>query len=366
MADPICRWRNPYVSTVLELIDVLPKYEQSEASARSYINQSYEGDFFRTPYQLACQLGLYHFTEGYYFPKFTYIPNEDEIKKYLESWIVNYTVPNPYTRSIPETIQPFSIHEKICQKLSANLEPIPWIDALDDIFLGLPLGNLDILRNTLNEYSPVVKIERSISGDYLIDTKNGKSYNDLHAYLNVEISLDRNDKEYFFDLFKLPHETEGVFNNLTVEATDEEKDILNELENIDLSQTEKYQIAKARIGQGKFRRLLIEEGAFCPFTQVDDFRLLVASHIKPWSVSSNSERLNPKNGLLLTPTYDKLFDKGFISFTNDKKLMISNELTSSNISRLGLTFDKVVSNINIEGREGYFAYHRDNVFKNNF
>lgn len=363
MADPICRWRNPYVPTVLELIELLPKHEQTEESARSYINQSYGGGFFRTPYQLACQLGLYHFTEGYYFPKFTYIPNEDELKKFLENWVIHYTVPNPYTRSLPKTIQPFSIHEKICQKLSAKLEPILWKNTLDDIFSGISLGNLDILKNTLNEYSPILKVERSVSGDYFIGIKNNKSYNDLKSYLNIEINSDRNDKEYFFDLFKLPHEIEGIFNDLLVEATDEEKDILNELECIDLSQTEKYQIAKARIGQGKFRRLLIEEGAFCPFTQVDDFRLLIASHIKPWNIANNSERLDPKNGLLLTPTYDKLFDKGFISFTKNKELMVSSKLDRANISKLGLEHNSVLSSLNIEGREQYFAYHRREVFR---
>ena len=39
---------------------------------------------------------------------------------------------------------------------------------------------------------------------------------------------------------------------------------------------------------------------------------LVASHTKPWRDSTNEERLDGENGLLLTPTIDHLFDKGFI------------------------------------------------------
>jgi hypothetical protein len=57
MADPICRWRNPYIATVVELIELLPKEELSQERAREIVINTF-ADFFRTPYQLACQLGL--------------------------------------------------------------------------------------------------------------------------------------------------------------------------------------------------------------------------------------------------------------------------------------------------------------------
>ena len=85
MADPICRWRNPYLDTVIELISLLPKEEQSQETAREFITASSPYDFFRTPYQLACQLGLYHETNNSYFPKFNYDPTEDEVRRYLEN-----------------------------------------------------------------------------------------------------------------------------------------------------------------------------------------------------------------------------------------------------------------------------------------
>lgn len=365
MADAICRWRNPYIHTVFELIKWLPKYEQSEENARAFIQQSYGGDFFKTPYQLACQLGLYYITDGYYFPKFSYIPTEEELKKYLENWLIHYTSPNPYTPSIThalsDTVEPFSIHKEVCQKLFEAQEEILWVDTLNEIF-GMNIGNLDILRNTFNSYSPVLDIKKNNESEYIISLKSNLSYCDLDIYRNIIINLDRNDKEGFFDFFRLPNELDS-FTNSSLLVTDEENKILSDLESSDLSQTEKYQIAKSRIGQGKFRRLLIEEGMLCPFTQVDDLGLLVASHIKPWSVSSNSERLNPKNGLLLTPTYDKLFDRGFISFTENKELMISSRLDRPNILRLGLELNNVVSSLNLEGREQYFDYHRREVFR---
>lgn len=47
----------------------------------------------------------------------------------------------------------------------------------------------------------------------------------------------------------------------------------------------------------------------CPITRADDKRLLIAIHIKPWVHSNNEERVNTKNGILLSPLFDKLFDK---------------------------------------------------------
>jgi hypothetical protein len=83
-----------------------------------------------------------------------------------------------------------------------------------------------------------------------------------------------------------------------------------------LSVTEKQAVTKARIGQGIFRQLLLEMWEGCAVTDIRLPNVLRASHIKPWRFSTNSERLDPYNGLLLLPQYDQLFDKGLISFDN--------------------------------------------------
>jgi putative restriction endonuclease len=54
----------------------------------------------------------------------------------------------------------------------------------------------------------------------------------------------------------------------------------------------------------------------CRITGVNNLAHLRASHCKPWRDSNNEERLHGENGLLLTPTIDHLFDRGFISFEN--------------------------------------------------
>lgn len=77
-----------------------------------------------------------------------------------------------------------------------------------------------------------------------------------------------------------------------------------------IEKTEKIIEQKVRIGQNYFRKSLIQELGKCPITQINEKRLLIASHIKPWVHSNSKERINSKNGLLLSPLYDKLFDKG--------------------------------------------------------
>jgi predicted restriction endonuclease len=60
----------------------------------------------------------------------------------------------------------------------------------------------------------------------------------------------------------------------------------------------------------------------------------VASHIKPWRASDNTERLDTYNGLLLLPNLDKAFDLGFITFTERGRIIVSNQLEES--GKLGI------------------------------
>lgn len=101
-----------------------------------------------------------------------------------------------------------------------------------------------------------------------------------------------------------------------------------------ITMTEKNAIIKSRIGQGLFRERLISYWSGCSITKCKLTNILVASHIKPWRIASNEERLDVYNGLLLTPNYDKLFDLGFISFDNNGMILFSKELKTLNASML--------------------------------
>ena len=131
-----------------------------------------------------------------------------------------------------------------------------------------------------------------------------------------------------------------------------------------IPEQEKEMLIKSRIGQGKYRENLLKECPYCPFTLIDDKRLLVASHIKPWSKSDNCEKIDSKNGFIFTPTYDKLFDRGFITFDDSKKLIVLPWLSPMNQKRLGIYSGMLIEKLNLSNkRKEYLKYHRKNIFK---
>lgn len=133
------------------------------------------------------------------------------------------------------------------------------------------------------------------------------------------------------------------------------------LENPALSETEKAQLIKARVGQGAFRDALMAQwNSQCCVTNCAIKPVLRASHIKPWRVSTNAERLDPFNGLLLTANIDILFDRGLISFSDDGNLLRSRTLDLATIVALGCQIDRPLALS--ERHAPYLAWHRDNTF----
>jgi putative restriction endonuclease len=122
--------------------------------------------------------------------------------------------------------------------------------------------------------------------------------------------------------------------------------------------SEREALTTSRVGQGQFRKGVLADCGRCPITLISDERLLVASHIKPWVVSNDAEKLDPKNGLMLTPTYDRLFDQGFMSFSDSKEVILSPWISSTIYARLGLTDGKRFPYLPVEGRELYLDFHR--------
>ncbi len=89
-----------------------------------------------------------------------------------------------------------------------------------------------------------------------------------------------------------------------------------------LPETQRLQLAKARIGQGVFRKRVMLLEARCRVTGVEDPRLLIASHIKPWRDASNAERISGYNGIMLSPHVDALFDERLITFEDDGRMHV--------------------------------------------
>ena len=131
-----------------------------------------------------------------------------------------------------------------------------------------------------------------------------------------------------------------------------------------IPETERTALVQARRGQGIFRDNVRSIEHACRITRVERMEHLIASHIQPWRDSSNEERLDGENGLLLTPTVDHLFDKGFISFENAGKLIVSPVADPVSLKRMGIDRD-ARANIGAfsEGQRRYLEFHRENVLR---
>lgn len=126
-----------------------------------------------------------------------------------------------------------------------------------------------------------------------------------------------------------------------------------------ITKTERMAITRARVGQGLFREKLIGFWHGCSISAFPHYDILTASHIKPWRVSNNHQRLDVFNGLLLLPNFDRLFDKGYISFANDGKVIFSRYLVPSDRILLGM--DDSIHLLRIEdAHKPYLKFHREN------
>ncbi|WP_180117940.1 HNH endonuclease [Acinetobacter sp. YH12096] len=137
--------------------------------------------------------------------------------------------------------------------------------------------------------------------------------------------------------------------------------VISEDFSVPLIPTEKDALIKARIGQSTYRNALCDYWNGCAVTGCTLNDLLIASHIKPWSASNNKERLDQFNGLLLSPTLDKAFDKGLISFDAAGSIMISPKLSKDTLDQLGISPNMKLSKIDPR-HNAYLQWHRNNLF----
>lgn len=128
-------------------------------------------------------------------------------------------------------------------------------------------------------------------------------------------------------------------------------------------ETTRKAVILARRGQGLFKQNVQKLEHACRITKVDRSEHLRASHCKPWRDSTNDERLNGENGLLLTPTIDHLFDRGFISFEDNGTLLFSPVAHAASLRRMGLDPD-MPRNVGAfsQGQRQFLDFHRESVF----
>jgi HNH endonuclease len=127
-------------------------------------------------------------------------------------------------------------------------------------------------------------------------------------------------------------------------------------------ETDRLAIIRARKGQGLFKERVAKIESKCRVTGVENPVHLIASHCKPWRDSTNEERLNGENGLLLTPSIDHLFDRGFIGFEDGGRLIIAPVAHRLSLQRMGIDPSlRVNVGTFTSGQKKFLDFHRNSV-----
>ena len=150
---------------------------------------------------------------------------------------------------------------------------------------------------------------------------------------------------------------EKLCNNAVIEKAQK---IEEEISSLNVEGASKKAIINARVNQGIFRDLLLKRYNRCCLCGVENHTLLIASHIKPWAESKPKEKLDADNGFLMCPNHDRIFDKGYITFDDDGKIIISDRLTEND--RVFLNVDSRMHIELTESNKKYLKFHRENVF----
>jgi putative restriction endonuclease len=129
-----------------------------------------------------------------------------------------------------------------------------------------------------------------------------------------------------------------------------------------IPETDRLALLRARRGQGIFRERVAKIERRCRITGVENPAHLVASHCKPWRDATNDERLDGENGLLLTPSIDQLFDRGFIGFEDNGCLIVSPVAHRPSLERMGVrTLEPVTVGAFTSGQKKFLEFHRNSI-----
>lgn len=194
-------------------------------------------------------------------------------------------------------------------------------------------------------------IKNQLIEEGVLKRVNDKSL-DENQIVYDETSNDNNEEE---KILSIP--AGDSYDDYEIEA----EKIDEEINNLQLEGEYREAVVKQRVNQGEFRKILLKKYDSCCLCGVKNTQLLVASHIMPWSVSDKKQRLNPNNGFLMCPDHDKLFDKGYISFNDDGRIIISSELNDAD--KFYMNIDDSMSIELSEENKFFLNYHRNNIFK---
>jgi HNH endonuclease len=216
-----------------------------------------------------------------------------------------------------------------------------------------PKSHIASIRGLLpDKYSPL----RKETGDGLQSVYLAEVGRELAAYL-LALTLDAGAEPP-------PKSGAPATQEEDASARDIEEQHQLQFDGMELPETTRLQLVKARVGQGKFRDRLRQHESMCRLTGVSDPAYLIASHTWPWRHADPYECLDGENGFLLTPNADRLFDRGWISFADDGEVLISPLANLNALGRLGVEPPlKVLGAPFTPKQKHYLAKHRREIFK---
>jgi predicted restriction endonuclease len=123
--------------------------------------------------------------------------------------------------------------------------------------------------------------------------------------------------------------------------------------------TERKGLVTSRVGQGAYRKSILFRWNYkCAVTNYSKKEILIASHIVSWKDSTSEERLDVNNGILLSPTYDALFDQKLISFENNGKIILSDLLSKTKYQEIGVSGREIIKDLSKDNHL-YLERHRE-------
>ena len=255
------------------------------------------------------------------------------------------------------------------ERLSDFFEYENWgkgIENSERIYTPIQEGNCFFSKSNLLKYLYDARIEYQ---------KQEQVYNfdisDMYT-TNLESISNLQEEKIFFSIYDVSDFTGNKLSRGYIRSDDEiwdiwRKIVLPKIEIIEKGNREKVK-SISRQGAMLYRKKVIEHMPQCPFTKITDEKLLIASHIKPYRVCIKEGRedqaIDYLNGLALTPTYDKLFDQGYITFRDNGDLVCGTLLSAYTWERLNIN-PNAKNNLRIypEERQHYLDYHRKFVFQ---
>lgn len=239
-----------------------------------------------------------------------------------------------------------------------------------NLYLKLPFGKLDSRTTEIIQLAE--KLDRT-PGSISMRLNNFASVDPFHQQRGVKgLTGGIKQVQPIWDEFignkeELLFESERILADVEKQSIETKfSTILKDIEN--LNGETKIREVKTRVNQHTFRQIVLANySSKCAITGIDLPDLLIASHIIPWS-ANEQERLNPENGICLSPLYDKAFDKGLIAVDGNYKILLSKEIKDRTTKAFYYDYFGKIEGKNIQlpqkylPKKEFLEWHLDKVF----